>query len=295
MGEKLMMVDEIAPRRVKPPANCLERPTELRKLLVQWRRRINPATVPGLISSGRTRRIGHLSQEDVSEIAKVSLGWYKALERGCLDRAYSAKRLDRVAAALQLNTGERRVLYLLVTEHEPKPRPYAPAQITAAMQASLDLAPWPAFIVDATWEILACNAATLTWFPMLEWETNLMRLILTYHQMRMQIIDWPLLASLMLAQLRAQLAKMPNHQGLKALITEILEEHDELRHMWEDEPQVYIHDDGDQWRLLLPGGSKPTTVEVQSWMPMGHPDLRASALVPTAGFIPAACQERYQA
>lgn len=280
----------------EPPVNErlneLDRAAQLRYWMVRWRRRLKADQIPGLVSGGRIRRFGHVSQEDMAYLTGVTPSWYGALERGDLDRGYSDAFLDKVAAALRLNTGERRALYLLVTGREPTPRPYAPPLISPAVQASLEALPWPAFIVDAAWEILAFNPACLDWFRTLEWESNWMRLVLCYPESRMQWCDWTSIdAPLMLAQLRAQLAKMPDHEPLKELVAFLLGT-EGLAQIWEDEARVYFHDDGDRRSLLVPGATEPTEVEVLSWMPFRNPDLRGTAFIPVGGFIPESCRSR---
>lgn len=285
-----------APRRVitgRTVGGNLERSTELHLLMLEWRRRLTPQQIPGLISAGRIRRQDYVSQEDMAWLTNVTVAWYGALERGRLDRAYSHIFLDRVAYSLRLSTGERRALYLLALGHEPPPRPYAPPKISAAVQTMLDRQPWPAYIHDAVWNILASNAMLHSWFPKIfEWEKNIMRLMFCYPECQLQMVDWETKhARLMLGQLRAQHAKMPDNEELKDLIADILENCDAARRLWEDEPHVYFHDDGDPRKLFLPDSPKiATEVEILSWTPLRNPDLRVTFMIPVSGYIPDSCQ-----
>jgi len=253
--------------------------------------RLDRAAIPELAD----RSARPVTQEEMAELCGVSPPWYRSLERGVLDKCYSDGFLDRVATALELTTVERQVLYRLAAGRESTSRTFAPPQISPAVQAHMDSQQWPAYLVDAAWNILTANAATWRWMPQLASMPNIMRWAFCSPAAREQLVDWEDEARMLLAQLRAQHANMPEHCGLKDLITEILQTSELARDLWENQPQVWMHEDGDRRSLLLPGADDPTIVEILSWTPLRNPDLRAFVLVPVAGHAPDDCQEVFPA
>jgi hypothetical protein len=213
----------------------------------------------------------------------VSTSWYGALERGRLGQLFSDAFLDKVATTLKLSTSERRALFLLVTGREPKPRPFAPTNISAAVRMVLDALPWPAFICDEVWDLVVANEATLAWLPGLREVPNLMRLIVCQPQWRQQFVDWENVhVPRMLASLRAQLAKMPNDQAVQRLKAEVLAV-DVASQLWEDHDRalLWMHEDDGDWRTFrLPGIDNGVVVEIVSLTLQRNPNLRLTLLVP---------------
>gem|GEM_PF-6417592 len=77
-----------------------------RELLIQWRARGRSA--PRRSSGGQ--RADGLRQQDVANLAGVSVRWYAIFERGVSHRRFSASFLMRVADALELDGAERAAL-----------------------------------------------------------------------------------------------------------------------------------------------------------------------------------------
>lgn len=77
------------------------------------RARLHPHMVG--LPQGSRRRTPGLRREEVAQLAGVSTTWYTWLEQG-RDIKVSASVLDAIAAALQLNTDERKYLYDLAIE-----------------------------------------------------------------------------------------------------------------------------------------------------------------------------------
>jgi transcriptional regulator with XRE-family HTH domain len=92
---------------MKPDARRLA----LREFLKRCRARLRPADV-GLRSYGR-RRVAGLRRSEVAELVGVSNGWYELFEMGTSDRNVSAAFVQRVAAALQLDSDDAATLYRL--------------------------------------------------------------------------------------------------------------------------------------------------------------------------------------
>lgn len=261
-----------------PGTDSPARSIELKNLMVLWRKRLPRDEVPGL-----RRRRGVVTQEEMAWVTGVSTSWYGALERGHLGQVFSDAFLDKVATTLKLSTSERQALFLLVTSREPTPRPYAPTNITAAVRAVLDALPWPAFICDEVWDLVAANEATLAWLPGLREVSNLMRLIVCEPQWREQFVDWETVhVPRMLALLRAQLAKMPDDEAVQRLKADVLAV-DVAAELWEDHDRalVWMHEaDGDRRTFRPPGVGHDAVFEIVSLTLQRNPNLRLTLLVP---------------
>jgi len=277
----------------------VDRQTQVRKLLQQWRRRLRRSDFPHLPTIGRARPQEHVSQEDMALLTGVTARYYSDLERG-ERRNFSNEFLDRVATMLRLDRGERDTIFWLVKSQEPPPIPgrhlrqrCAPP-LTAGMRALVVSQPWPAFVVDASWEILLANEATAMWFDGLAIEGNYMRWMFLHPAAQWQIGEWQEVARLMLRQLTAQHARLANHACLQTLIQDILDGSEVARRWWTSEPGVWLHEDGNQRTLFLPTDvepAKPTIAEIVSMEPLRDSQLRAFWVVPVDGYLPADCAE----
>jgi hypothetical protein len=188
----------------------------------------------------------------MAALTGVTEVWYSYLEQG-KQVSYGDDFLDRVAGALRLNSHERTVLYHLATGREPRPRPQPPQQVVSrAVRGILDAQPWPACVADLSWEMLSTNQALEDWLPVTRWERNVMRWALKYPEVRAQLVDWETVwAPVMLAQMRAAKAKYPDNQALTDLVEECLAANDFARELWDKQPAVAVHPDGNQRRLYL--------------------------------------------
>jgi transcriptional regulator with XRE-family HTH domain len=136
------------------------RPAELADLLRACRARMARPAVPG------SRRRG-LRQEDVADLAGLSLRWYAAFERG--EFPPPAGMVDKVAAVLQMSEAERSALHVLASGQDP-PRPVTrPAQEPRPDPSKplrdlvMHLDPYPAALTDETWTLLHHNDAMNAW------------------------------------------------------------------------------------------------------------------------------------
>lgn len=277
----------------------VDRQTQVRKLLQQWRRRLHREDFPQLPPIGRARPHEHVSQEDMALLTGVTARYYSDLERG-EPRNFSTDFLDRVAAMLRLDRGERDTIFWLVKEQDPPPipgqrtRPATKPPLTAGMRALVVSQPWPAFVVDAAWELLLANEATAMWFDGLAIEGNYMRWMFLNPAAQRQIGEWHGVARLMLRQLTAQHARLPNHACIQTLIQEILDGSEVARRWWTSEPGVWLHEDGNKRTLFLPTDiepAKPTIAEIVSMEPLRDSQLRAFWVVPLEGYVPADCAD----
>lgn len=257
---------------------------ELATLVRSCRLRLNPDDIPGLQinrSAPRRHRRRTASQEAIAGLVGYSTGWYSSLERGEL-KNYSADFLDRVAYTLRLSPDERRLLFWYATGHEPaSPRPSANVSFPPAFKQLLDALPWPAYVTDQTWDVVAYNSTARDWFPWVDGhETNVMRWVFTYPEARRQLHQWETdWAPKMMGQLRAARARFPENQRLNETITEILDVNPDARKLW-DQPLTYLHSDGDQRFLYLPQNSNLTLIQIIAMEPMRAPGSRMMVLIP---------------
>jgi transcriptional regulator with XRE-family HTH domain len=254
---------------------------ELSRLVRSWRERIDPASIPGLVRDGRRKH--SLSQEDMARLIEVSSVWYGRLERG-EPAGYSADFMNRAALALRLNDDERMLLYLYAVGHEPAPRGMrSNVVLTEPLERVVQTQPWPAYISDASWDVVTYNKHMLDWFP---WvgsglENNIMRWVFTYPDAREQLYRWDTdWAPLMLAQMRVANARQPDNMRLGQLIREILEVNPDARRLWEHESMVYVHPDGDRRKLHLPYHHEVIDIELIALAPLRAADVRLMMLMP---------------
>ena len=128
---------------------------ELSGLLRACRARMARPAVPGTARG--------LRQEDVANLAGISLRRYAALERG--EFTPPAAMVDQVAVALQMSGAERSALHVLATGQDPPRTLSRPAQEKAGEpgKAVRDLIshmhPYPAAVTDKKWTVLFHNRA----------------------------------------------------------------------------------------------------------------------------------------
>jgi hypothetical protein len=138
-----------------PSADDLRR-RELAAFLRSRRERLTPADV-GLPEAGRRRTPG-LRREEVAQLADVGVTWYTWLEQA-RDIHVSEQVLAAIARTLRLDTHERAHLFTLAGA--PQPAEDADAQAVAPeVRSILDkLDPFPAFVSNGRYDLLAYNRA----------------------------------------------------------------------------------------------------------------------------------------
>jgi transcriptional regulator with XRE-family HTH domain len=135
--------------------NSSRRRPELAAFLRTRRARIAPVEV-GLVP-GPSRRTPGLRREEVAVLSGVGTTWYTWLEQGRPINV-SAEILDAVARTLRLDPTEQAYLHQLAgLRHAPVPAPAH--RIGPELQQVLDaLAPLPACVLDARFDVRAWNA-----------------------------------------------------------------------------------------------------------------------------------------
>src|SRR5262249_56385821 len=128
----------------------------------------------------------------------------------------SAKVLDSLARALQLDTAERGHLFILARGEMPAPPLPATTSVDSGVQRILDalgVAPacLPAYVVNARWEVVAWNEVACRLFVDFAapdaHERNLLRFIFTQPLAHRLYVDWQATACHTLALFRASTSR----------------------------------------------------------------------------------------
>lgn len=211
------------------------RRAELARFLRSRRERLSPAEV-GIPVAGRRRTPG-LRREELALVAGVSASWYTWLEQGRAITA-SVQVLESLARALRLTAEERVHLFILARGDLPALVATAAPMVDAATQQVLDaLSPYPAYVVNAHWDVVAWNAIACRVFldfaalPSAR-ERNLLRLLFTNPLLRERYEDWESVARRMLALFRVSTAQSVGEDWHRQLIAELCESSREFRRWW---------------------------------------------------------------
>ncbi|MDT3424633.1 transcriptional regulator with XRE-family HTH domain [Paenibacillus forsythiae] len=190
------------------------------------------------LPSGNRRRVEGLRREEVAELAGVSSDWYVRLEQGRPVRP-SAEVLLALSHALQLNRKEREYLYTLAAQRLPDETPGS-FKISSGMQQFLDLQnPYPAYISDHEWNIIAWNRAALAVFGDYSAMTRLQRNSIWRSFMdpyMQQLLDnWEGHAKLRVSQLRLAHSQLPENPERTELIQELCRHSEQFADWWNEQ------------------------------------------------------------
>ncbi|RMI32938.1 helix-turn-helix transcriptional regulator [Nocardia stercoris] len=206
---------------------------ELGAFLRAARERLSPAAV-GLPDTGRRRTPG-LRRQEVAQLAAVSVDWLIRLEQGRAGTPGSAV-LDGIADALRLAPDERTHLHLLARGEAP-PVARTPGPVRSSLRLILDSLPWPGYLMDHRYEILARNDAAAALFGA-DFGTgaasNSARLIFLAPDVRAVQLNWEQIARETVGYLRLTATRYPDDAELARLIAELRSESPEFAAWWDD-------------------------------------------------------------
>ncbi|MER6302614.1 helix-turn-helix transcriptional regulator [Kitasatospora sp. NPDC001539] len=207
---------------------------DLAAFLRSRRERIAPEQV-GLPMTGRRRTPG-LRREEVAQLAAVGVTWYTWLEQG-RDIQVSTQVLDAVARALLLDPSERAHLFTLAGAEDPAPIPECPS-VTPSVRLVLDqLSPYPAVVLNARYDVLACNAQYTGFVGVLDdlppEDRNLMWLAFTDSRFREVLIDYRTERLGMVARYRAAMADHSAEPAWKALLCRLRKASPDFEEEWQ--------------------------------------------------------------
>ncbi|MFE6864446.1 helix-turn-helix transcriptional regulator [Nocardia sp. NPDC057668] len=208
--------------------------SELASFLRTRRGRLTPADVG--LPTGINRRTPGLRRQEVAQLAGISVDYYIRLEQARGAKP-SRQVLAAVARALMLTADEREYLFRVGGENPPAVA--GPDRtIPQSVRVILDTMGTPAYVVDATYEILAWNALAVPFIGDLDTvpghERNMVRWMFAVP------LDHPLwsdesmvgFAHSTVADLRAASARYPGNPALAALVTELLGTASRFAQMW---------------------------------------------------------------
>lgn len=191
----------------------------LRTLLTVRRALIDPAGHGFHRSSRRGRRAPGLSQHQVDQLLHRTPGTYRRLESGAWPRPDTGFLRD-VAMLFALDEQEWVSLCRYAGIGDP-PGPLTPRsgkEVPGVWQEAVDGMTHPAYITDASWELVTYNDEFSRLFPGRRVPTNTLRWMLLEPQGRAMLIDWEnSWAPLVVPQLRAALATRPDDEVLRRI------------------------------------------------------------------------------
>lgn len=255
-----------------------ERRTALARFLRTRRERITPEQV-GLPAGGRRRTPG-LRREELAHLASVGPTWYTWLEQGRAIRV-SAAMLDSIARALQLDPAERAYLFVLAREETLAPSP--PSQpVSPTIQRILDaLEPYPAYVTDARWTVVAWNRAARAVFAdfaaLSGRERNLLWFLFVCPPLRKLLVDWEGEAQIILSLFRASTGRYVGEPWYTTLIADLTQASPAFAAWWPRNDLRNVHPGPKELEHPLVGRLvlQPTTMRVEE-----APDLRMMVFPP---------------
>jgi transcriptional regulator with XRE-family HTH domain len=207
---------------------------ELGAFLRSRRERLAPADV-GLPEGGRRRTPG-LRREEVASLAGVGMTWYTWLEQG-RDIHASEQVLDAIARTLMLDPHECRHLFTLAGVAAP--RQDADSEVVSPeIRAVLDqLHPYPAFVTNERYDLLAYNRAYLALLGDLDAlpfeDRNSVWIMFTKQTTSRCFVDRDTAKPRMVAQLRGAMAEHVADPAWKCLVKRLQHASAEFRELWE--------------------------------------------------------------
>jgi transcriptional regulator with XRE-family HTH domain len=206
---------------------------ELGAFLRSRRERLSPADV-GLPEGGRRRTPG-LRREEVASLAGVGMTWYTWLEQG-RDINASDQVLTALARTLRLDPHERTHLFTLAGVPAPGITEDNQA-ISPEVRAVLDqLHPFPAFVTNGRYDLLAYNRAYTVLIGDLDalefLERNTLWIMFTKRATARCFVDRDQSKARMVASLRGAMAEHIADPAWKCLLKRLQEESPEFRALW---------------------------------------------------------------
>ncbi len=208
---------------------------ELGAFLRDRRERIAPQQV-GLTPVGRRRTPG-LRREELAQLAGVGVTWYTWVEQG-RDINVSPHVLEAVCRTLKLDPHERSHVMTLAgfSDHGLAAECQA---VSAPVQAMLHgLVPIPAAVLNARFDVLACNAVYGPLFGGLDAlpleDRNLLWLIFTHPAWRRAMVEWEQTTRRLVAQYRLAMADHVGEPAWRMLVARLSDASPDFVRVWEE-------------------------------------------------------------
>ncbi|GGL34821.1 transcriptional regulator [Streptomyces anthocyanicus] len=226
-----------------------------------------------------------IPQREVADALHRSERWYRDLEGGTISRALTRHDLDIIGTLLGLDRVQRRALALVnngggLSSLEDQ----EPPRVSDELRLLLDQQPFPAYVIDATWNVLAVNSAMAALFP---WSTapgaNLMRWLLLSADAQDQHLNWEVDAEVCVRMLRDAAVDRPDDPDLQQLISDT-SQNPAVRDLWTRGAADFAdHYDGHVLQMTLPLFDGQVTELVPHVLhPAGLPGCRMTILTQRA-------------
>ena len=207
---------------------------EQRKLLGAFVRARRESIAPD--APTRRRRTPGLRREELAARAGIGVTWVAWIEQGREVRA-SAETLARLADGLDLTRAERAYLFTLAARHDPAdPFAQSLSEAPAAITALVEGLNWPAYALDAAWNVCCANAAARGLFVGLfgdEARPNLLRYIFTSPQARDLLPDWSERCDRVLAEFRRDYGRLVGDPRVAGVVAWLRENSEAFRTAWD--------------------------------------------------------------
>ncbi len=217
-------------------------------------------------------------------LADVSVSWYTWLEQGRPIKA-STEVLDALARALRLDDVERDHLFALAGHPQRGPlRPGADAASNPVRRMLDALAPAPAYVLGARWDLLAWNAPFALLFPPVveldAEERNLVWIVFANPAARALIGDWEREARRVLSQFRAEIVPWRDDPAVVRLVARLQQSSDEFAQWW---PRHDVGAFETHHRVFHHPHAGTLEFETQQLVPVDEPDQRIVVHLPIPG------------
>ncbi|MEV5876133.1 helix-turn-helix transcriptional regulator [Streptomyces sp. NPDC052101] len=207
---------------------------ELAAFLRSRRERVTPEQV-GLVRGPRRRTPG-LRREEVAQLSAVGVTWYTWIEQARATHV-SAQVLDAVARALLMDPTERAHLFALAGTTDPRIDPECPVASTSARKIVERLAPYPASLQNARYDVLAANRPFAQVFgdpaELPPAERNCLWLLTTSERWKRDFVDRDEMLRDLIAKYRAAMAEHVAEPAWKERLQGLLAVSEEFRELWE--------------------------------------------------------------
>jgi hypothetical protein len=252
----------------------------LKQLLKNQRALIDPETHGLARPTGQGRRAPGLSQYQVDQLTTRSFGTYHRLESGAYP--YPPVDLLRDVATLFVFNEQEWISLCRYARGEDPPGPLYDTSgdaVPAAWADAVAGCTHPAYVTDASWNLLTCNQQFHALFDSGKAPENTMRWMLL--DGREQLTDWATAwAPLVMPQLQATLAQRPDDQVLRQIEQEVRD--DSASRPLYEVGGASIHPDGDE-RPIRHATEGPGWVTMCVAQPLAAPGSRLMILVFRSG------------
>ncbi|ANP57066.1 transcriptional regulator [Streptomyces griseochromogenes] len=207
---------------------------ELAAFLRSRRERVTPEQVG--LPRGPRRRTPGLRREEVAHLSAVGVTWYTWIEQARATHV-SAQVLDAVARTLLMDPTERAHLFALAGTADPRTEAECTLAPKSALKIVERLAPYPATLQNARYDILAANRPFAQVFgdpaELHPAERNCLWLLTTSERWMRDCLDRDEMLRDLIAKYRAGMAEHMAEPAWKERLNGLLEVSEEFRGLWE--------------------------------------------------------------